>query len=162
MKLSSSANKLLSLSALLLLLLLPLQVYLNGLFVPGFARDPDTLISKTILTYGPGTDGKKSRTMQYQLEPYLWNHFLLMTTIQFDSGEKLKTQFLITFWPQKLYSIKYINQLVEAEETKYFDPPEQHVLFDGGDEDFQVLVENPHRYCYIQLSNQAVQCVDVH
>lgn len=89
-------------------------------------------------------------------------HHQIWQGIQFDSGEKLKTQFLITFWPQKLYSIKYINQLVEAEETKCFDPPEQHVLFDGGDEDFQVLVENPHRYCYIQLSNQAVQCVDVH
>ncbi|MDF2152822.1 hypothetical protein P2G85_03725 [Vibrio sp. CAU 1672] len=149
---------------LLLLIMLPVQVFVNGRYVPGFVKHSDARISKTILTYEKsGSEFEQtSRTMQYRLQPYLWNRFLLLTSISFASGEKLNTQFLITFWPQKMYSIKHISPLGEAEESKYFDVSEQHVLWEGGDETFQVLLENPDSYCYIQLSSQAVQCVDVH
>ncbi|MCG9753339.1 hypothetical protein LYZ37_23415 (plasmid) [Vibrio tubiashii] len=162
MKYYKNANKFFLVSVCVLLLMLPLQLVVNThLAIPTFALNPHTTIKKTILTYGVEPTDKIARNIDYQLIPYVFNRFILLTTIHFDSGEKLKTQFLITFWPQALYSIKYINQLVEADETKYFDPPEQHVLFDGGDEAFQVLEQSDSLYCYIQLSNQSVQCVDI-
>jgi hypothetical protein len=161
MKSFSNANKALTWALLTLLLAIPLQIWINYLLLPDFVKDSQTVIHKTIVSYGKERDDNQSRTIEYHLEPYLWNRYVLLASIQFDHGEKLKTQFLITFWPSQLYSIQYISQLVEAEEVKYFDPPEQHVLFDGGDENFQVLVESDRLYCYIQLSNQAVQCVDV-
>ncbi|MCG9626449.1 hypothetical protein L1D34_16590 [Vibrio mediterranei] len=162
MKYYKNANKLFLISVSILLLMLPLQLVINRhIAVPKFALNPHTIIKKTILTYGVSPTDKIARNLEYQLIPYISNRFFLLTTIHFDNGEKLKTQFLITFWPQALYSIKYINQLVEADETKYLDPPEQHVLLDGGDEVFQVLEQSESVYCYIQLSNQSVQCVDI-
>lgn len=161
MTLYMNANKYFLLVVMILLALLPIQVILNNSFVPTFTQNPNTKISKTILTYGEKSEDRKSRTIDYQLKPYLWNRFLLLTSIHFDSGENTNTQFLITFWPKSVYSIKYINKLIDARETKYFDLPEQHVLFDGNEENFQVLVDNSHQYCYAQLSNSSVQCVDI-
>lgn len=161
MKSFSSANNLFTWVFLLLFLAIPGQIAVNRFLLPDFVKKNDTVTNKTIISYGKTAGDYQSRTIEYNLEPYLWNRYLLLANIQFDHGDTLKTQFLITFWPSKMYSIQYISQLVEADEVKYFDPPEQHVLFDGGDENFQVLVETDQLYCYIQLSNQAVQCVDV-
>ncbi|MCC4860874.1 hypothetical protein [Vibrio splendidus] len=161
MILYKNANKHYLLSVVFLLALFPIQIFLNASFVPSFAQNVNTQISKTVLTYGEQMGDKKYRKIDYHLKPYLWNRFLLLASIHFDNGKKLDTQFLITFWPKSIYSIKYINQLVNSPETEYFDLPEQHVLFDGGEENFQTLLETSHQYCYIQLSNSSVQCVNI-
>jgi hypothetical protein len=162
MKLYRNANKYFSISVVLLIILLPIQVLINISFVPNFVQNSNAKIIKNIFIYGEEIDDKKSRKIYYRLKPYIWNRFILLASIKFDSGENKNAQFLITFLPKNVYSIKHTNKLVEAQETKYFDLPEQHVLFDGNEENFQVLVENSYRYCYIQLSSSSVQCVDIH
>lgn len=161
MKSINNVNKALILLLGALILAIPLQISVSQFLLPEFVKNSRTIINKTIISYGKKQVTAQSRTIEYRLKPYWWNRYLLLTDIQFDHGEKLKTQFIITFWPSNLYSIQYISKLFNADEIKYFDPPEQHVLFDGGDENFQVLVEDSQLYCYIQLSNQAVQCVDI-
>ncbi|MEZ8256063.1 hypothetical protein AB6E23_15405 [Vibrio cyclitrophicus] len=161
MILYKNANKRYRLGVVFLLALFPIQTFLNASFIPSFAKNATTQISKTILTYGETMGDNKYRKIDYHLKPYLWNRFLLLTSIHFGNGKKVDTQFLITFWPKSIYSIKYINKLVDAPESEYFDLPEQHVLFDGGEEIFQTLRETPYQYCYIQLSNSSVQCVNI-
>ncbi|MEZ8197073.1 hypothetical protein [Vibrio cortegadensis] len=161
MKYWKSVNKILTISSMLLVITLLIQFCLAIYLTPSFVRKPDTVINKVILTYGEDKQDYRYREIEYRLVPFWLNRYELLAHIRFDNGESLKTQFLMTFWPFDEYSIKFINQLVDAKQTKFFDRPEQHILFDGGDEDFQVIPSDTRQYCYVQLSNQAIQCVDI-
>ncbi|WP_440887700.1 hypothetical protein [Vibrio sp. WZ-1] len=161
MKCWKYANKAIGILSLLLIITLLIQIYVATSFIPSFVNKTDTVISKVILTYGEEKQDSRYREISYTLVPFFLNRYELLAHIQFDSGESVKTQFLITFWPFSEYSIKFISQLVDEEQVKFFDRPEQHILFDGGDEEFQVLPSDGRQYCYVQLSNQAIQCVDI-
>jgi hypothetical protein len=161
MKLSLNASKCFTGLSILLTIGILFQIWLATFSVPNFIKANQLVINKVVMTYGVEKSDYKSRTIEYRLVPYWLNRYELLAEINFDNGDSIKTQFLISFWPFDMYSIKFIDRLVNADQAKYFDRPEQHVLFDGGDEDFQVLVENDSHYCYVQLSNQAVQCVDI-
>ncbi|CAH8207829.1 conserved hypothetical protein [Vibrio aestuarianus] len=156
-----NVNKTIGILSLLLIITLLIQFYFATSFIPSFAKEGDAVISKVTLTYGKDKQDYRYREVEYQLVPFWLNRYELLVYINFDNGESVKTQFLITFWPFDEYSIKFINQLVDTTQAKFFDRPEQHILFDGGDEEFQVLPSDARQYCYVQLSDQAIQCVDV-
>lgn len=161
MKCWKYANKTIGILSLLLIITLLIQFYFATSFMPSFVNKTDTVISKVILTYGEEKQDSRYREINYTLVPFFLNRYELLAHIQFDSGESVKTQFLITFWPFSAYSIKFKSQLMDEEQVRFFDRPEQHILFDGGDEEFQVLPSDGRQYCYVQLSNQAIQCVDI-
>ncbi|EHW0692186.1 hypothetical protein K1B30_000455 [Vibrio parahaemolyticus] len=161
MKCWKHVNKAIGILSLLLIIILLIQIYFATSYIPSFANKTDTVINKVILTYGEDKQDYRYREISYTLVPFFLNRYELLANIQFDSGEYVKTQFLMTFWPSSEYSIKFISKLVDEEQVKFFDRPEQHVLFDGGEEEFQVLPSDIRQYCYVQLSNKAIQCVDI-
>ncbi|AEH33039.1 hypothetical protein DEB41_06980 [Vibrio anguillarum] len=161
MKCWKYVNKTIGILSLLLIITLLIQFYLATSFTPSFVNKTETVISKVVLTYGEEKQDSRYREVSYTLVPFFLNRYGLLANIKFDSGESVKTQFLITFWPFNEYSIKFISKLVDKEQVRFFDRPEQHILFDGGDEEFQVLPSDARQYCYVQLSDQAIQCVDV-
>lgn len=161
MKCWKYVNKTIGVLSLLLIITLLIQFYFATSFTPSFVNKTETVISKVVLTYGEEKRDSRYREVSYTLVPFFLNRYELLANIKFDSGEFVKTQFLITFWPFNEYSIKFISKLVDKEPVRFFDRPEQHILFDGGDEEFQVLPSDARQYCYVQLSDQAIQCVDV-
>lgn len=119
MKCWKYVNKTIGILSLLLIITLLIQFYLATSFTPSFVNKTETVISKVVLTYGEEKQDSRYREVSYTLVPFFLNRYGLLANIKFDSGESVKTQFLITFWPFNEYSIKFISKLVDKEQVRF-------------------------------------------